>query len=201
MCQRHLCFGGWGVTIEELDLRHRLKSRLGLAPWWPLRSWELDKDLASHTFGVEMPTQFFQIGANSRVRKNYIDCLHTNISIIFSHEKKKVVMEYFTQHLGSSVPRPATFIVLRWPSLGYSPCSQKMKSEIPYSPCRGTRHQSRRFYWSLLQILLGTIKFDLTTCFSSLSLFTLNSQGVDVLNSANIILLQKNPWCRMDDWL
>lgn len=110
-------------------------------------------------------------------------------------------MEYFTNTFGSSVPRPATFIVLRWPSLGYSPrnissfeapCSQKMKSEIPYSPCRGTRHQSRRFYWSLLQILLGTIKFDLTTCFSSLSLFTLNSQGVDVLNSANIILLPKN---------
>jgi hypothetical protein len=64
-----------------------------------------------------------------------------------------------------------------------------MKLEIPYSPWQGTRHYSRRFYWSLLEILLGTIKFDLTTCFRCL--FTLNSQGVDLLNSANIFLLPK----------
>ena len=62
-------------------------------------------------------TKFFQLRANSRKRKNFIQCLHTTNGPVFRHEdKEKVITDHFRQHLGTSTIRPATF---HWPLLGY----------------------------------------------------------------------------------
>ena len=64
-------------------------------------------------------TKLFHIRVSSRARKNYIQCLQSDNGIALTHkDKEEVIGDYFWNHLGTVVPRPASFL---WSALGYNP--------------------------------------------------------------------------------
>jgi len=55
-------------------------------------------------------TKFFHIRASTRMRKNYIHCLHTEGGVAVTHgDKEKVIADYFSSHLGLVMQRSLTF--------------------------------------------------------------------------------------------
>jgi len=73
-------------------------------------------------------TKFFHIRASTRMRKNYIHCLHTNGGVAITHnDKQKMIEDYFSDHLGAMAQRPRTF---DWNALGYVPRDLSML-EVP----------------------------------------------------------------------
>jgi len=75
-------------------------------------------------------TKFFHIRASTRMRKNYICCLHTNGGVAITHnDKQKVLEDYFSDHLGTMVQRPRTF---DWNVLGYVSRDLSML-EVPFT--------------------------------------------------------------------
>jgi len=143
-------------------------------------------------------TKLFHIRASSRARKNYIQCLHNDNGIAHTHEdKEKLIGDYFSNHIGSTSPRPLTFL---WPTLGYTP--QDLSSlEDPFTQeeIKDTINSMTGdkapgpdgFTGAFFKTCWEIIKVDVTAAVNTL--FDMNSQGFDLLNSANIILLPKKP--------
>jgi len=104
------------LSPDETDLLRCLKTRsIGLAliekSRMRQRSWLTNLRLG------DANTKFFQLRANARSRKNYIQCLQKGNEILFAQEdKEKEVTEHFKQHLGSTINRLSAF---NWTSLGY----------------------------------------------------------------------------------
>jgi hypothetical protein len=116
-------------------------------------------------------------------------------TVVSHDEKQKIVRDYFKDHIGSSAPRSTT---LNWQSLGYTahdlaeletPFTQEeventIKS-MPPNKAPGPDGSTGAFF----KACRGITKEDVMAALHSL--FTLNSQGFEMLNSANIILLPK----------
>ncbi|CAD6239585.1 unnamed protein product [Miscanthus lutarioriparius] len=107
------------LTAMELHLCRRLKSRsigLGLAAIEKSRIRQRSR--LTYIRCGDTNTKFFHSRANARWRKNYIHCLHTDGGIaVAQQDKEKVIQDYFTNHIGSAVPRAST---INWQSLGYN---------------------------------------------------------------------------------
>jgi len=141
-------------------------------------------------------TKYFHIRASTRLRKNYIQSLHMDGGVAVVHnDKEKVVTDYFSDHLGSVTQRGRTF---NWEALGYVPrdlsaleapfTQEEIKETInsmPSDKAPGPDRFTGLFFKTCQEI----IKDDITTAINSI--FSLNSQGFERLNSANIILLPK----------
>jgi len=141
-------------------------------------------------------TKFFHIRASARRRKNYIHCLHTDEGIAIAHEEKeKVIGDYFKNHIGSTIPRTTT---INWQSLGYTqhdlsdlelPFSlEEVKNTInsmPTDKAPGPDGFTGAFFKACWEI----IKDDVMAAINSL--FIMNAQGFEWLNSACIVLLPK----------
>jgi len=105
------------------------------------------------------------------------------------------VADYFSNHLGSVAPRTRTF---DWNALGYVPRDLSML-EVPFSQeeIKNTINSMMsdkapgpdRFMGAFFKACWEIIKADVTAALNSM--FMLNSQGFEMLNSANIILLPK----------
>jgi hypothetical protein len=114
---------------------------------------------------------------------------------IVHNDKEKVVTDYFSDHLGSVAQRGRTF---NWEALGYVPrdllaieapfTQEEIKETInsmPLDKAPGPDGFTGLFFKTCWEI----IKDDITVAINSM--FLLNSQGFERLNSANIILLPK----------
>jgi len=110
-------------------------------------------------------------------------------------DKEKVLADYFSGHLGSVQLRSRTF---EWNALGYVPrdlstlevpfTQEEIKATIhsmPSDKAPGPDGFTGVFFKKCWEI----IKEDVTAAMNSM--FMLNSQGFEQLNSANIILLPK----------
>ena len=150
----------------------------------------------AHIRGGDTNTKFFHIRASTRLRKNYIHCLHADEGVAVTHDdKEKVVADYFSNHLGSVAPRTRTF---DWNALGYVPRDLSML-EVPFSQeeIKNTINSMPSnkapgpdgFTGAFFKACWEIIKEDVTAALNSM--FMLNSQGFEMLNSANIILLPK----------
>lgn len=106
------------LSQEELQLRRQLKIHsMGLAAIKKSRIKQ--KSRLTNIKCGDANTKLFNIRASSRARKNYIQCLQSDNGIALTHkDKEEVSSDYFRNHLGTMVPRPATFL---WSALGYSP--------------------------------------------------------------------------------
>jgi hypothetical protein len=107
---------GRTLTPEELYLLRCLKARsVGLTLIEKSKMHQRSR-LTNIRLG-DANTKFFQLRANARSRKNYIQCLQRGNDILFAQEEKeKEVTQHFRQHLGSTVHRPFAF---NWTALGY----------------------------------------------------------------------------------
>ena len=110
-------------------------------------------------------------------------------------DKEKVLADYFSGHLGSVPSRSRTF---DWNALGYVPrdlsalevpfTQEEIKATIhsmPSDKAPGPDGFTGVFFKKCWEI----IKEDVTAAMNIM--FMLNSQGFELLNSANIILLLK----------
>lgn len=130
------------------------------------------------------------------MRKNYIHCLHTNGGVAIIHnDKQKVLEDYFSDHLGAMAQRPRTF---DWNVLGYvprdlsmleAPFTQDEIKETINSMLSDKAPGSDGFTGAFFKKCWEIIKEDVTEAMNSM--FMLNSEGFELLNSANIILLPK----------
>jgi hypothetical protein len=183
------------LTDQELDLRQRLKVRsTGLAAIEKSRIRQRSR-LTYIRYG-DANTKFFHIRASARRRKNYIHYLHSNEGMAFAHEEKeKILEECFRDHMGTSSARSMS---LNWKSLGYAPrdlselempfTQEEIKDTIdsmPSDKAPGPDGFTGVFFKSCWEI----IKEDVTTAINTL--FEMNSQGFELMNSASIILLPK----------
>jgi hypothetical protein len=183
------------LTDQELDLRRRLKIRsTGLAAIEKSRIRQRSR--LTYIRCGDANTKFFHIRASAKRRKNYIHCLQTNEGMAFSHEEKEnVAGEFFRNHLGTSTQRTRTF---DWQALGYNPrdlselevpfSQEEIKETItsmPSDKAPGPDGFTGAFFKSCWEI----IKDDVTVAINNL--FHLNSQGFELMNSANIVLLPK----------
>jgi hypothetical protein len=185
------------LTQEELNLRRRLKIRsVGLAAIEKSRIRQ-----KSHLTNIrcgDANTKLFHIRASSRARKNYIQCLQDDNGIAVAHDgKEKIIGDYFRDHLGSMVQRPVTFL---WPALGYNsrdlseleaPFTLEEIKETIYSMPGDKAPGPDGFTGAFFKSCWETIKYDIAAAINTL--FAMNSQGFDLLNSANIVLLPKRP--------
>ena len=98
------------LTAQEFDLRRQLKARsTGLVA--------IEKNLRirqcsrlTYIRSGDANTKFFRIFASTRMRKNYIHCLHTEGGVGVTHgDKEKVIADYFSSHLGLVMQRSLTF--------------------------------------------------------------------------------------------
>jgi endonuclease/exonuclease/phosphatase family metal-dependent hydrolase len=183
------------LTAEELDLRRRLKIRsTGLAVIEKSRMRQRSRLTYIHCGDAN--TKLFHLKANAHRRKNYIQCLQSQDGIVFSqHEKEKMADDYFSEHLGTAATRTMT---IDWQALGYE-TRDLQHLELPFS-----YDEIRRTVFSMpsdkapgpdgytsafFKACWDTIGNDLTAALNCL--YQLNSQGFELLNSANIVLLPK----------
>jgi len=141
-------------------------------------------------------TKFFHIRASARRRKNYIHCLHTDEVIAIGHEEKeKVIGDYFKNHIGSATPRSMT---INWQSLGYTPHDlSDLEAPFSHEEVHNTINAMPSdkalgpdgFTGAFFKACWGIIKDDVMSAINSL--FTMNAQGFEWLNSACIVLLPK----------
>jgi len=85
------------LTQQELDLRRRLKIRsTGLAAIEKSRI----KQRARLTYirSGDVNTKFFHIRASTRLRKNYIHCLHTDGRVATTHNDKEKIIAITFKH-------------------------------------------------------------------------------------------------------
>ena len=85
------------LTQQELDLRRRLKIRsTGLAAIEKSRI----KQRARLTYirSGDVNTKFFHIRASTRLRKNYIHCLHTDGRVATTHNDKEKITAITFKH-------------------------------------------------------------------------------------------------------
>jgi len=110
-------------------------------------------------------------------------------------DKEKVIHDYFRNHIGSAAPRDST---INWQALGYNqhdlsdlevPFSQDEIKNIVYSMPSDKAPGPDGFTGAFFKACWETIKEDVMAAMNSL--FTLNAQGFEWLNSASIILLPK----------
>jgi len=110
-------------------------------------------------------------------------------------DKEKVIQDYFTNHIGSVAPRAAT---INWQSLGYIqhdlselevPFSQEEIKNTIYSMPSDKAPGPDGFTGAFFKACWETIKEDVMA--AMISLFNLNAQGFEWLNSASIVLLPK----------
>jgi len=183
------------LSPEELDLRRRLKIRsTGLAAIEKARIRQRSR--LTYIRAGDANTKFFHMRASARRTKNYIHCLHTNDSMVFAHDsKEKIVVDYFSNHIGSTSTRQLT---LAWQALGYAP-QDLSELELPFS------HDELRevidsmpidkalepdgFTGKFYKSCWGIIKEDILLALNSL--YTMNAQGLQLLSTANIVLLPK----------
>jgi len=129
--------------------------------------------------------------------KNYIQCLQRGNEILFAQkDKEKEVTEHFRQHLGSAVSRLSAF---NWTSLGYqqhdlsaleAPTQEEIKNTIDSMP--GDKAPGPdRFTGAFFKKCWDIIRSDLTSALNQL--YNMNSQHLDLLNLANIVLIPKKP--------
>lgn len=106
------------LTQDELQLKRQLKIHsLALAAIEKSRIKQ--KSCLTNIKCGDANTKLFHIRASSRARKNYIQCLQSDSGITLTHDEKEMIIgDYFRDHLGTMVPRPATFL---WSALGYTP--------------------------------------------------------------------------------
>jgi hypothetical protein len=183
------------LTEQELDLCRRLKARsMGLAAIEKTRIRQRSR--LTYIRCGDANTKFFHMRASARRRKNYIHCLHTEEGIAIAHdEKEKVIRDYFNNHIGSVVSRSTT---INWQSLGYTP--QNLSDlEMPFSqeevqntinsmpPDKAPGPDG--FTGAFFKACWETISDDVMAAMNSL--FSLNAQGFEWLNSACIVLLPK----------
>jgi hypothetical protein len=84
----------------------------------------------AHIHSGDANTKLFHIRTSTRLRKNYIHCLHTDEGVAVTHDdKEKAVADYFSNHLSSMPPRSRTF---NWNALGYIPRDLSML-ESPFT--------------------------------------------------------------------
>jgi hypothetical protein len=116
--------------------------------------------------------------------------------IAIAHEKKeKVIRDYFNNHIDSVVPRSTA---ISWQSLGYTP-QDLSDLEVPFSQeeIQNTINSMpsdkasgpNGFTGAFFKARWETIRHDVMAAINSL--FSLNAQGFDWLNSACIVLLPK----------
>jgi hypothetical protein len=183
------------LTQQELHLRRHLKIRsTGLAAIEKLRIKQRAR--LSYIHSGDANTKFFHIRANTRLRKNYIHCLHTDGSVATTHsDKEDIIADYFSGHLGSHTPRSATF---SWQALGYvprdlstleAPFTQDEIKETINSMSSDKAPGPDGFTGAFFKACWDIIKVDVTAAVNSL--YMLNSQGFELLNTANIVLLPK----------
>jgi hypothetical protein len=109
-----------------------------------------------------------------------------------AHEKKKVIGDYFMDHLASIVSRPASLIRQ---ALGYSPHDlSELEALFTYEEVKDTVNSmlsdkvpSPDGFTSARHVVI--IKDDVMAVLNSL--FSMNSHGFEMLNSANIVLLPR----------
>jgi hypothetical protein len=183
------------LTSQEAELRRRLKIRCtGLATIEKSRIRQRSR--LTYIRCGDANTKFFHIRANARRRKNYIHCLHKDGGMAFAHEEKeKVIADYFRTHLGTPTARART---LDWQSLGYTPRNLG-ELEVPFTEdeIRETINMMPSdkapgpdgFTGAFFKACWETIKVDVTAAINKL--FEMNSQGFELMNSANIVLLPK----------
>jgi len=183
------------LTAMELHLCRRLKSHsTGLAAIEKSRIRQRSR--LTYIRCGDANTKFFHSRANARRRKNYIHCLHTDGGITVAHQdKEKVIHDYFRNHIGSAALRDST---INWQALGYNqhdlsdlevPFSQDEIKNIVYSMPSDKAPGPDGFTGAFFKACWETIKDDVMAAMNSL--FTLNAQGFEWLNSASIILLPK----------
>ena len=106
-----------------------------------------------------------------------------------------MITDHFRQHLGTSTFRPATF---HWHSLGYqqhdlssleAPFTQEEIKDTIFSMPNDKAPGPVSFTGIFFKECWEIIKFDLTAAFNQLH--NLNAQQLNLLNSANIILIPK----------
>jgi hypothetical protein len=110
-------------------------------------------------------------------------------------KKKKVIGDHFKNHIGSAAPRSTT---INWQSLGYTPhdlsdleapfSHEEVQNTINVMPSDKAPGPDG-FTGAFFKACWGIIKDDVTAAINSL--FTLNAQGFEWLNSACIVLLPK----------
>ena len=183
------------LSDQENELRKRLKARsTGLAVIEKSRMRQRSRLTYIHSGDAN--TKLFHMKANARQRKNYIHCLQKEGGLVFSQdEKEKVVGDYFSEHLGTSTARTLS---LNWQALGYTPRNLQ-QLELPF-----TQDEVRRtvlempsekapgpdgFTGAFFKACWEIIKDDLLAAINNL--FQLHSQGFELMNSANIVLLPK----------
>ena len=82
------------LTQQELDLRRRLKIRsTGLAAIEKSRIKQRARLTYIHSGDVN--TKFFHIRASTRLRKNYIHCLHTDGRVATTHNDNEKIITYY----------------------------------------------------------------------------------------------------------
>jgi hypothetical protein len=124
---------------QEIVLRQLLKARsTGLAAIEKSRTKQRAR--LAYIRDGDANTKLFHIRASTRMRKNYIHCLHTNGGVAITHnDKQKVLQDYFSDHLGAMAQRPRTFdrnalgYVPRYLSMLETPFTQdEIKETINY---------------------------------------------------------------------
>jgi hypothetical protein len=183
------------LTSQETELRRRLKARsTGLTAIEKSRIRQRSR--LTYIRCGDANTKFFHIRASTRLRKNYIQSLHTDEGVAIAHnDKENVVTDYFSEHLGSVAQRGRTF---DWDALGYAPrdlsaleapfTQDEIKDTI-FSMSSDKAPGPDGFTGAFFKTCWDIIKDDITEAINSM--LSLNSQGFNRLNSANIILLPK----------
>ena len=133
------------------------------------------------------------------MRKNYIHCLHSEGGVAVTYgDKEKVIADYFSSHLGSVTQRSLTF---NWSTLGYVPrdlsmleapfTQEEIKDTITSMPSDKAPSPDG-FTDAFFKTCWDIVQEDVIAALNTL--FMLNSQGFELLNSANIILLPKKAY-------
>lgn len=106
------------LTADELEFKKYLKAKsLGLAVIQKAKARQHSR--LTWIWKGDSNTRLFQIHANSRRKKTFINALHNANGVAISQQDKmKVSVDFFRRAVGSNAPRTRS---IDWEALGHTP--------------------------------------------------------------------------------